>query len=334
LLVMSGVNAGEGLSRTESAQAGLKPDAAPESSAWPPRAVRQGKGQLRFRRRERFLIAGAILLLVAAAADAFLLEPDWIEVVRTVEYVPTLRSSAPDLLLVHLSDTHVTRLGRRERRALAIINAAQPDLIVITGDLTHHGSDPGVVEAFLSGLHARSGNFLVWGNHDHRQGVADDWGPAAARRAGFTLLTNGNRRIDTPAGRIAIAGLDDPVTGHDNLKAAMAGVPRRDFCILLSHSPEVARDLGNWDIDMVLAGHTHGGQVRLPWVGALWVPAGTRPYIEGWYDVGGARLHVSQGLGWSYLPVRFFCRPRIDLITLRGGMPPGRPARRSSLGRS
>ena len=132
----------------------------------------------------------------------------------------------------------------------------------------------------------------------------------------------------TPSGAILIAGVDDPVTGHDSLKRAMASVSRRDLSILATHSPEIVGDLGNWDIDMVLAGHTHGGQVRLPILGAPVVPDGTRPYVEGWFDVdGGARLHVSRGLGWCGLPIRFLCRPHIDVITLRGGPPPRGRAR-------
>ncbi|PYS96203.1 MAG: hypothetical protein DMF50_05550 [Acidobacteria bacterium] len=302
-----------------------------------PAPVRPGP-TLRSRFPRRLQVLAALAALAGCAAlgiDAFLVEPGWIEVVRSIEFVPSLRASAPDLLLVHLSDTHIRDLGPRERRAIRIVNAAQPDLIVITGDIVHGESDPLAVEAFLGSLRARYGKFLVWGNHDHYRKTVEGWAPGAVSRAGFVLLNNANRRVDTPAGRIDIAGIDDPVTGHDNLKTAMVGVSRRDFCILLSHSPEIVRSIGNWDIDMVLAGHTHGGQVRLPWLGAIVVPFGTRPYVEGWYDApGDVRVHVNQGLGWSYLPVRFLCRPRLDLITLRGGLPAGTRPRASIVGRS
>jgi len=276
------------------------------------------------------LLSGAFM-----AVDAFLVEPDWIELRRSIEYVPALSATAPDLTVVHLSDPHIVRFGARERRAVALINAARPDLILVSGDLTKRGARPEDLEAFLSGLRSRYGNFAVFGNHDYWDRSATTWGPETVRRAGFTLLRNSNRRIGYPGGPIVIAGLDDPVTGHDSLRQAMQGVRRLDLCILLAHSPEVTHDLGNWDIDIVLAGHTHGGQVRLPWIGALYVPQGTRGTVEGWFDVkGGARLHVSQGLGWSAFPVRFFCRPRIDVITLRGGQPPGTRPPRAIVGRS
>lgn len=279
------------------------------------------------------LLAGTVVLAVGLYAS--LIEPDWIEVVRSVEYMPMLRPGAPDLTLVHLSDIHIGSIGRRERRAIVMVNAAQPDLIVISGDLVHSGVRPGDLESFLVALRARYGKFLVWGNHDYWDDLPRTWGPEVVRRAGFTLLSNSNQRVHYPGGRIVIAGLDDSVTGHDSLKLAMTNVSRRDACILLAHSPDIVTSLGNWDIDLVLAGHTHGGQVRLPVLGALWVPHGTTPHLDGWFDVDpGVRLHVSRGLGWSWLPLRFFCRPAIDVITLRSGRPPGVTPPKSIIGRS
>lgn len=283
----------------------------------------------------RRLLLAAGLAAVGAGVYAVVIEPGWIEVVRSVEYMPMLRPGAPDLTLVHLSDIHVGSIGRRERRAIGIVNTARPDVIIISGDLVRGGGRPDALESFLSALHARQGKYLVWGNHDYWDGVPTTWGPEAVRRAGFKLLRNSSQTIRHAGGRIVIAGLDDPITGHDSLKLAMARVSRRDACILVTHSPEVVRSLGNWDIDLVLAGHTHGGQVRLPWIGALWVPFGTTDHIDGWFEVDpGVRLHVSRGLGWSWLPVRFLCRPAIDLITLRSGLPPGRVGRKSIIGRS
>jgi predicted MPP superfamily phosphohydrolase len=272
---------------------------------------------------------------LAIAVDAFLIEPDWVELTRSIEYVPSLPPSAPDLTVIHLSDPHVARLGARERRAIEMINGARPDLILVTGDLTRRPASATDLQAFLGSLRARYGRFAVWGNHDYWDRAASTWGPDTLARSGFVLLRNDNRRIAYPGGPVVVAGVDDPVTGHDSLRLAMRGVRRSDLCLLLAHSPEIASDLGNWDIDLVFAGHTHGGQVRLPGIGALLVPPGTRPYVEGWFNVtGGARLHVSRGLGWSWIRVRFFCRPRIDVITLRGGRPPGARAPRTIIGRS
>jgi hypothetical protein len=286
-------------------------------------------------RAHRTLLAVCVLSGSALVVDALILEPNWIEVARTLEYAPALRASAPDLTLVHLSDIHVARVGYRERRAIEIVNAARPDLILVSGDLARGRGSMPAVASFLGALRARHGTFVVWGNHDYQDGVVQASAEAALERAGVRLLKNSSAFIRHPIGRVHVAGVDDPVTGHDNLAQAMRRVPRRDFCILLSHSPEIVRSPGNWDIDMVLAGHTHGGQVRLPLIGVLWTPAGTRGLMEGWFDVDrDVRLHVSRGLGWSVLPIRFLCRPRIDRITVRGGLPPGRGAPKAVTRRS
>jgi uncharacterized protein len=285
-------------------------------------------------RSGRWTLLGAFVLATGISTDATLVEPNWIEVVRSLEYLPMIRPYAPDLTLVHLSDIHVASLGYRERRAVDIINSARPDIIVISGDLVRGGEHPAELEAFLGALRSRYGKFLVWGNHDYFDGVPGTWGPGVVQRAGFTLLRNSSKTIVYPGGKIVIAGVDDPVTGHDNLRLAMTRVSRKDACILVSHTPDIVRSLGNWDIDMVLAGHTHGGQVRLPFIGALWIPYASREHQQGWFDVPhDVRLHVSRGLGWSWLPIRFLCRPTIDIITLRAGTAPGK-ATRTLIGKS
>jgi len=270
------------------------------------------------------LLSGAVLLV-----DALLVEPDRIEVTHHVEYVAAWRRSAPDVVLVQLSDPHVEAQGEREAGALDRIVAARPDIVAITGNLVRGGGDLRALERFLAALPAAGRKFAVWGNDDHESGLAGPAGRALFARAGVTLLENDHRRITTPAGPLVVAGVDDPSSGLDNLAHSLQGVAREDVTLLLSHSPEIAGALGNRDVDLMLAGH--GGQVRLPFLGAILLPPGTRLFQDGWFDVdGGARLHVSRGLGWSGLPLRFLGRPCIDVITLRGGPPPAPSHRRRS----
>ncbi|MGH9748522.1 MAG: metallophosphoesterase, partial [Candidatus Polarisedimenticolia bacterium] len=205
-----------------------------------------------------------------------------------------------------------------------------PDVIVISGDLARDPASLPALETFLGALRARQGKFAVWGERDHREGIVEAGGAAFLQRAGVRLLRNDSVALRHSGGRVRIAGIDDAVTGRDSLKRAMRATARAEFCILVSHTPAIVRSLGNWDIDLVLAGDAHGGQIRLPLIGALWAPSGSRAFIEGWHDVDpGVRLHVSRGLGWSFVPARLFCRPRIDRITLRAGLPPGRVAPRA-----
>src|SRR6185436_20778663 len=110
------------------------------------------------------------------------------------EYVASWRRSAPDLVLVHLSDPHVERMGRRELRAVEQIAALRPDVIAVTGDLVRGGRDPETLARFLAALPARRGTFAVWGNHDHASGLAGPRGEALLRAAGVVLLDNAHRR--------------------------------------------------------------------------------------------------------------------------------------------
>src|SRR5438093_1262194 len=205
-------------------------------------------------RARRWALYAAGLVGLGAAVDATLIEPNWIEVVRSVEYLAMLPTVAPDLTLMHLRGSHIGSIGYRERRAIDIINDAQPDIIILSGDLVRGGDRPRGLQTVLGSLRARYGKFLVWGNHDYRDGVPGTWGPEVVEHAGFTLLRNSSRAVIYRGGKIVIAGLDDPITGHDNLRLAMTRVSRRDPCILVSHTPEVARSLGHGDIDRLLAG--------------------------------------------------------------------------------
>ncbi len=126
----------------------------------------------------------AILVATGIGVDAFLIEPNWIEVVRSVEYLPMVRPGAPDLTLVHLSDLHIRTIGYRERRAIQIVDGVRPDMIIVSGDLVRGGDHPRALESFLSSLRSRYGNFAVWGNHDYWDGLPGAWGPDVVRRAG------------------------------------------------------------------------------------------------------------------------------------------------------
>lgn len=246
--------------------------------------------------------------LMAIAAGAALLSPGALfrnrsdaVVVRHLEFVPAWNPAAPDLRIVQVSGLRLRDFGGRERRLAERINGMLPDLIVIPGHLVRAGADPDTLEKFLSALRAPRGIFVVWGRQDHDAGAASGWGEEAVRRSGCVLLNNDRRRLQTPAGRITIAGIDDWESGRDNLSRAMSGIDRRDLAILLSSSLGVAGGLGNWDIDLVLAGSGGSGAVG-------WSSAG-----------GGARLHAGREAVPPLSVLDLFAPPRIDVLTLRGG---------------
>ena len=262
--------------------------------------------------------------IVLVLGYVFLIEPYWIEVTRHEAWFKTLPPAFDGLVVAHLSDLHIVRYGLRERRVVSVLTDAKPGLIVMTGDLIEKGGDRTAVQRFLTNLQPLRTPFGVWavlGNHEHMDRLAQDHD--AARRffneADVALLVNEGGRLGRGVDTLTLIGVDDPYTGHDRLWEAVKGMQRTPFAILLSHSPEIFFKADLARFDLVLAGHTHGGQVRLPWFGPLWLPPGSERYESGWFSGNSARMFVSRGVGTSFLPIRFLSRPEIALISLRRG---------------
>ena len=173
---------------------------------------------------------------------------------------------------------------------------------------------PGV--AVLSQLRAPLGRFAVLGNHDHA--VA----PALTRRAladhGLTELTNTGVWLERGGARLRFCGVDDCRTGRPRLPPALGDMTVDDAAVVLTHNPDYVERIRDPRVDLVLSGHTHGGQVVFPFVGAL-VTASRygQKYVQGLQQGPSARVFVTRGVGSIVLPVRFGCPPEVALITLR-----------------
>ena len=200
-------------------------------------------------------------------------------------------------------------------------NAAQPDLICILGDLVIQGVlgghfvPPEAIAVELARLRAPAGVVAVLGNHD---GWFDhDRVRRAVETSGIRVVEDTATRINTPAGLLWVAGISDLWTGRHDLSAALAAVADAGTpVLLLTHNPDVFPIVPD-RVTLTLAGHTHGGQVRLPFVGALIVPSkfGQR-FAAGHVVEGGRHLFVATGVGTSILPVRFRVPPAVTLLTL------------------
>lgn len=259
---------------------------------------------------------------------------------RIAEHRLPLRVALPELVVLHVSDTHLTARRTsllRFLKELPVRLGVVPDLVVATGDLIDDdsGIEP-LVEAFAR-LEARLGRFYVLGSHDYyvsgpnlptkyftgRHEVSTTRRADSARleeglqAKGWTPLTNTTELVDAPFGRIRMAGVDDPYIGRHSTGHLERG--RDDvLAIGLVHSPDVVSQWALAGFDLVLAGHTHGGQVRAPGVGALVTNCSLPAALaSGPHRIGATWLHVSPGLGNSrFSPIRFNCRPEATLLRL------------------
>lgn len=258
--------------------------------------------------KSRWLALGLLLLLAGVAAvDGFFLEPYDIEV--TQHHVPA--PLARPLKIALLSDLHTRGIGRRERRLLALLETERPDLIVVTGDniARWHGTYAECREV-LGRLHAPLGVWVVRGNWENFRPLENEKEFYAS--AGVNFLLNEARPVRDD---VWLMGFDDLSAGHPEMEPALRAVPPGLYTIALFHSPAFFDRIAG-RCQLALAGHTHGGQVRIPLIPPFWLPKGSGRYLEGWYEKNGARMYVSRGIGTSILPVRFLCRPELSIITV------------------
>jgi predicted MPP superfamily phosphohydrolase len=230
------------------------------------------------------------------------------------------------LKIVHLSDLHGKSFGQGQRGIVQKVEAAQPDLVVFTGDLIDRqrgGAQAGL--ELLEQLAQIAPVYYVTGNHEGWAGTFDALRPQLEKR-NVKVLSNTHHRLCRGKDTIYILGIDDPALQPKSyrqaelvgaeLKAALEGTD--GFTILLAHRPELIDTYSHFGIDLVFSGHAHGGQIRLPLVGGLVAPGqGFFPrYTSGLYMHGSSALVVSRGLGNSVFPQRLFNRPEIVVVTL------------------
>ena len=275
--------------------------------------------------------AGAALAAYAAA------EPYWFRLERCEVPIRGLREP---LTLLHLADTHLTEADGARARFVARIPelmGAVPDLVVATGDMIDDNTGIEPISDALRHIEARHGKFYVLGSHDYFQ---TKWKPPTKyftgehtvpelRRAdterfearlaeqGWKPVTNSTKHLTIGRNHVQIAGVDDPylkrhTTGH--IKRSKSD----DVAIALVHAPDVVSEWLLNEFDLVLAGHTHGGQVRLPYFGALVTNSSLPTALAmGLSKIGNGHLYVSPGLGHSkYSPIRFLARPTATLLEL------------------
>ena len=258
---------------------------------------------------KRYAGMTAVLVILAGSLYGFWIEPYALEVTHHRVNAPI----AGRLRIAHLTDLHTRGLGRLERKLLAALEAEKPDVIVITGDSISSGAMNYDKSAeVLRQLQAPLGVWVVRGNWEVWNPLRDERG--YYQSIGVKLLVDETAIIRDD---VRLVGLNDWSAGSRNPEAVFEKAPRGAFTIALFHSP-ILFDSVSGRCDLALAGHTHGGQVRVPPIGALWTPRGCGSYLAGWYERGDSRVYVSRGIGTSVLGVRMFCRPELAMIDVGG----------------
>lgn len=261
-------------------------------------------------------------------AEGVLIEPNRPRVVRKEIVLRRWPSRMNGFSIALLSDFHYDPLFsvRPLKAAVDIVNGLHPDLIVFAGDYVSvpwFGKDArGAAAAepcaeWLRKMQARNGLWAVLGNHDAftDPGQVTD----ALRSHGIQVLENQSAAIESNGGRFWLAGVNDVVAGRHDLPATLQAVPSDEAVVLLAHEPDYADHVQRYAVDLQLSGHSHGGQVRLPFIPPLLLPPLAKKYVWGLYQVGGLTLYTNPGLGTVDIPARLNCPPEITLLTVRQG---------------
>lgn len=276
-------------------------------------------------RSKRIAIAAVAALGMGCGLDAFWLEPSRLIVREETLVLPGWPPACDGVRIAVLADLHVGSPFHGPETLPALVGktrATHADLVLLAGDYISGvlGGTEIPPETFAPGLaplQASPGAIAVLGNHDAGFGSARV--AAAFAASGIPVLDDASMPVAIRGCRFRVAGISDYFSQRHDVHAALAGVVSGEPVIALTHSPDVFPDVPS-SVALTVAGHTHGGQVRLPFVGAMYVPSrfGQR-YVVGHIVEGGRHLFVSPGIGTSIIPVRFRVPPEISVLVLRAG---------------
>jgi predicted MPP superfamily phosphohydrolase len=259
----------------------------------------------------------SLALSLSAAARSALSEPYRLTIEHQQIFLKRLPPALDGFRIVQLSDIHLSPFTSSQQIARAVQTATnlQPDIIALTGDyISKERRYAAPCAELLGKLRARHGVYAVLGNHDH-------WTDAALitdlfRAEDITVLINQGMRFEKNGASFWLAGVDDTMVGLEDLPLALAGSQGDEMKLLLAHNPIVLRRAAREGVDLVLSGHTHGGQVKLT-SDRNTKARPRRRVLKGLAAEGETQIYVTRGLGTVVLPVRFGCPPEVSLLELR-----------------
>ena len=249
--------------------------------------------------------------------DCFVIETNFIKV-NTYQLKGKWQGDGRPVKIIQFSDVHLGKSYgiRTLRKVVNQINKLKPDIIVCTGDFIDRASDVKCREEIikeLKRLKASYGKYAVYGNHEYKDDGESVY-RHMMRKSGFKLLINEKKEIKIKEKELVIIGLDDSISGKVNIPAATNHLSDKQYNILLVHEPDIAEEILDLPIDLQLSGHSHGGQFRLPILGALYTPELSKKYIKGMYNFTNSetKLYVNVGIGTTIIRGRLFNRPEIS----------------------
>lgn len=264
--------------------------------------------------------AAAAALGMLGLLEYVVFESVWFKLTRINLPLANLPEAFEGLVLVHLTDLHINPWTTPERfsEVVEMVNAQSPDVIAITGDFidgrTMRDQTPRLQEQ-LGQLQAKLGKFAVMGNHDHRSGVSHVREMLA--ESDIRELPNRAVPLHKDGQVLTICGLDDYKEKKLDLPALLADMPEESCAILMVHEPDFADISGpTRRFSLQLSGHSHGGQINIPFYGPPITPRYARKYPRGLYQVGEMTLYTNTGIGMIPPLVRFNCRPEVAVFTL------------------
>jgi uncharacterized protein len=244
---------------------------------------------------------------------------NWVEIQRVQYHLPRLAEEFRGYRIAQISDFHFGTWFTRPHleQVVALVNREKPDLIALTGDfVTSEPEQYGpILTELLTRLSYQDAGVFVLGNHDHwtDPGVVR----AALTGAGLIDLSNSVYSIRRGHSSLHIAGVDCYYDGLDRLDLVLEQLPEDGAAVLLAHEPDFAdAAAASLRFDLQISGHSHGGQIRFPRLGSLFLPKYAKRYPQGAYQIGSMSLYTNRGLGTAELPIRLNCTPEITIYDL------------------
>lgn len=247
------------------------------------------------------------LLGILTFTYSYFIETNWLEITHHQIKLNTI--SNQKIKIIQISDLHTKEINTIEEKVIKAVQSENPDFIFLTGDISTPGGTNSGYEKVLMELKAKKAIYYIPGNWEDWEPISDL--PNILTRNNIIDLTNKSIRLDK---NLWLAGFAHAPTGKPDL-GILRNIPSDSKIISIFHSP-IFFDEVSHSIDLAFAGHTHGGQIRLPKIGSIALPPGSGDYDQGWFQKNRAKMYVNRGIGTSIVPLRFLCRPEISIFEI------------------